>query len=386
MRSLGLCAPTASRSPGPGSSPTAAGRPTNAGSTSTAGSSRGCSSAGSSRSRRSTTGTCRRRSRTTAAGRRATSSTASPSTPSSSSTASATWSSDWMTHNEPWVTSFLGYAHGTKAPGATDWPRAIRAAHHVLLSHGTVVRAFRDTGRAGRIGITLDLTVARPFSDSDEDRGGGAAARGLPQPLVPRPDLPRRRTPRACSSSTSGGSARSTRFAPATWRRSPSRIDFLGVNFYRPNLVTAADDGSVLGRRRGAAGGEQTAMGWPVVPEALTELLVGVKRDYGDVPLLITENGAAFDDQHERRRRGRGPERGSPTSRSTSTRSSARSPPASTCAATSSGRCSTTSSGSTGTRSASGSSTSTSRPSGGSRSGARSGIATASPPTTGEVD
>ena len=41
----------------------------------------------------------------------------------------------------------------------------------------------------------------------------------------------------------------------------------------------------------------KTAMGWPVVPEALTELLVGVKRDYGDVPLLITENGAAFVDR-----------------------------------------------------------------------------------------
>ena len=41
----------------------------------------------------------------------------------------------------------------------------------------------------------------------------------------------------------------------------------------------------------------KTAMGWPVVPEALTELLVGVKRDYGDLPLLITENGAAFVDR-----------------------------------------------------------------------------------------
>jgi beta-glucosidase len=38
-------------------------------------------------------------------------------------------------------------------------------------------------------------------------------------------------------------------------------------------------------------------MGWPVVPEALTELLVAVKRGYGDVPLLITENGAAFEDR-----------------------------------------------------------------------------------------
>ena len=46
------------------------------------------------------------------------------------------------------MTSFLGYALGTKAPGATDWPRALRAAHHVLLSHGTVVRAFREDGQS----------------------------------------------------------------------------------------------------------------------------------------------------------------------------------------------------------------------------------------------
>ena len=37
-------------------------------------------------------------------------------------------------------------------------------------------------------------------------------------------------------------------------------------------------------------------MGWPVVPEALTELLVELRREYGDVPLVITENGAAFED------------------------------------------------------------------------------------------
>ena len=38
-------------------------------------------------------------------------------------------------------------------------------------------------------------------------------------------------------------------------------------------------------------------MDWPVVPEALTEILVRVKREYGDLPLLVTENGAAFNDR-----------------------------------------------------------------------------------------
>jgi beta-glucosidase len=73
-------------------------------------------------------------------------------------------------------------------------------------------------------------------------------------------------------------------------------LDFLGVNFYRPNLV-AADDSPVLGVREVEQDAEMTAMDWPVVPEALTELLLRLKRDYGDLPLLITENGAAFQDR-----------------------------------------------------------------------------------------
>jgi beta-glucosidase len=52
----------------------------------------------------------------------------------------------------------------------------------------------------------------------------------------------------------------------------------------------------VLGLEDVPIDGDRTGMGWPVVPEALTELLVRIKRDYGDVPLLITENGAAFED------------------------------------------------------------------------------------------
>src|SRR5207237_5455159 len=54
--------------------------------------------------------------------------------------------------------------------------------------------------------------------------------------------------------------------------------------------------GSVLGIRDVETGLERTAMGWPIAPAALTELLVRLQHDYGDIPLLVTENGAAFDD------------------------------------------------------------------------------------------
>jgi beta-glucosidase len=202
---------------------------------------------------------------------------------------------DWITHNEPWVVAFLGYAHGTKAPGARDWPLALRASHHALLSHGAAVRAFRSGGHGGRIGITVDLTVAQPATDSADDV---AAARRLDG-----------HHNRWFLDSLLRGSypedmleLYESRFGPfdavqdGDLELIAQPIDFLGVNFYRPNLVRSDSGNPVLGLAEVDVEAERTAMGWPVVPSALTELLLRLRRDYGDVPLLITENGAAYDD------------------------------------------------------------------------------------------
>ena len=202
---------------------------------------------------------------------------------------------DWITHNEPWVTSFLGYAHGTKAPGMRDWPAAIRAAHHVLLSHGEVVRAFRGSGRDGRIGITLDLTVARAGRDRDDDRAAARRLDGHHNRWFLDPIL-RGGYPADIVDLYEERFGPLDAIEPGDLETIAQPIDFLGVNFYRPNVVMARDDGSVLGFADVPLDAELTAMGWPVVPQALTELLVRVKRDYGDLPLFITENGAAFED------------------------------------------------------------------------------------------
>jgi beta-glucosidase len=200
---------------------------------------------------------------------------------------------DWVTHNEPWVTSFLGYAAGVKAPGVRDWAAAIRASHHALLAHGVVVREFREAGRPGRIGITLNLTVADPAGESDEDlaaarRLDGYQNRWFLDPLF-RGEYPRDMVELY---ERQVGPFDAMREGDLETIAQP--IDFLGVNFYRPNRVAAGN--GVLGVREVERDGEHTSMGWVIVPEALTELLLRVARDYGDMPLLITENGAAFDD------------------------------------------------------------------------------------------
>ena len=38
-------------------------------------------------------------------------------------------------------------------------------------------------------------------------------------------------------------------------------------------------------------------MGWPIEPWGLTEILTRVAREYPGVPLMVTENGAAFADK-----------------------------------------------------------------------------------------
>ena len=202
----------------------------------------------------------------------------------------------WITHNEPWVTSFLGYAYGSKAPGIHDWPDAIRAAHHSLLAHGEAVRAFRKAGHGGQIGITLDLTVAIPASDTDADRAAADRLDGHHNRWF-LDSLFRASYPEDVVAFYERRFGPLDVIRPGDLETIAQPLDFLGVNFYRPNWASAVDDGALDVADLPPPGLEQTSMGWPIAPEYLTDLLVRLRRDYGETPLLITENGAAFDDR-----------------------------------------------------------------------------------------
>ena len=80
-------------------------------------------------------------------------------------------------------------------------------------------------------------------------------------------------------------------------------IDVLGVNYYTGWLFSGrAESGATVDEhglpvtRPVPRGRPVTAMGWEIVPECFTELLVRLSDDYPGVPMVITENGAAFDD------------------------------------------------------------------------------------------
>jgi beta-glucosidase len=73
-------------------------------------------------------------------------------------------------------------------------------------------------------------------------------------------------------------------------------LDFLGVNYYRPETIRYAPSAGPLEIKPVARPGNKTAMGWQVDPHGLREMLARLREDYAPVPIYITENGAAFED------------------------------------------------------------------------------------------
>ncbi len=288
----------------------------------------------------------------------------------------------WITHNEPWVVAFLGHVEGRKAPGIRDWPTALTVAHHLLLSHGLAVDALR----AGAKGAGGDH--AQPQPDAAADRRRRRAPRSATTPTRTAGSWTR-----CCAAPTRPQLVElyERHFGPLPALNPEDMdvisrpLDFLGVNYYSPTTVRSAaavaagggdgraarsDDRDGLGRRRRR----------PARPAAPAARRLRRPADLDHRERRRVRRRAA------RRRRGRGPLARRVPGRPRRRRCAARSPTASTSAATTPGRCWTTSSGSTATTSASGSCASTTPPRSASPSAARSGTATTSPRREGVSD
>lgn len=207
----------------------------------------------------------------------------------------------WITLNEPWVAAWLGYGTGVHAPGRTDDALALAATHHLLLGHG-LARGAMDV--RGEVGITLNLEPHRPASDDPDDvrvaRLGDLHMNALfLDPLFGR-GYPADLVEHYRGVSDLG-------FVRDGDLETISRpLDFLGVNYYRPQRLSARkpDDGIVvevpgsLGAWSVVPPGTRvTTMGWPVDATGLAETLDRIHREYAPSRVLITENGAAFDDR-----------------------------------------------------------------------------------------
>jgi beta-glucosidase len=191
------------------------------------------------------------------------------------------------TLNEPWCSSELGYRLGIHAPGRTEPAAALAAGHHLLVAHGLGVQAIRAAAPAADVGIVLNFEAKQPATPHLLDLEAAAVRHAQYNRWYLDPIA---------------GLGYPTEAARAwNWDATEVRdgdldliatpLDFLGVNYYTRDIVRSALL-PPLAARRGTL--ERTGMGWDVYPEGLTQVLELVASRTGDLPLYVTENGAAY--------------------------------------------------------------------------------------------
>jgi beta-glucosidase len=198
----------------------------------------------------------------------------------------------WATLNEPWVITDGGYLHGALAPGHRNRFEAPIATHHLLRAHGMAVRAYRAAGKH-EIGMVVNLEPKYPASSGSEDAAATARADAYMNRQYLDPVFLGRYPPEL------------REIFGEAWPEWPEEdfrlirepLDFIGVNYYTRNVTRHDPDAWPLRAR--AVRQKQasyTETGWEVFPQGLTDILTWVKERYGNPPVYITENGAAFYD------------------------------------------------------------------------------------------
>jgi beta-glucosidase len=190
------------------------------------------------------------------------------------------------TLNEPHIVSNHGYREGTHAPGRREPEAALAAAHHLLLAHGLGVQAIRANAPQASAGIVLNFEPQHPTSLHILDIEAACVAndqfnRWYLDPITGR-DYPEH-------GAAAWGWDRGE-VLDGDMKLIAEPTDFLGVNYYSRSLVRSPD----LPPVPAPDDRERTHMGWEVYPAGLTEVLEFVASRTGNLPLYITENGAAY--------------------------------------------------------------------------------------------
>jgi len=217
----------------------------------------------------------------------------------------------WTTLNEPWCSAYLGYASGAHAPGRTEPLASLQAAHHLNLAHGLAIQELKKVvTNDPQYSVTLNLHALRgdgPTGPEAVRRIDALANRVFTGPML------HGAYPADLIEDTKAITDWSFVLDGDTEIIHQS-VDILGVNYYSTTLVRVWDG---TGERESADGhkavgvspwpgaddieflpqpGPYTAMGWNIEPSGLEELLMSVHAEFPNQPLMITENGVAFED------------------------------------------------------------------------------------------
>ncbi|XP_071511185.1 lactase/phlorizin hydrolase-like [Diadema antillarum] len=225
----------------------------------------------------------------------------------------------WITFNEPWVVTMLGYGTGEFAPGIReDGTSTYVVAHNIIKAHAHAYHTYNDTYRkiqGGQVGITLNSDYFEPY-DPNITSHREAAERALQfnlgwfaHPIFLDGDYPEVMKYKVAQKSAAQPQFNQSRLPEFTAEEKAyikQTADFFGLNTYTSSLALPVPevnvslrvsywlDQDVLSFKDPAW--PKTAKQWfSIVPWGIRRLLGWIHNEYG-VPIYVTENGMATND------------------------------------------------------------------------------------------
>ena len=197
------------------------------------------------------------------------------------------------TINEPWCVSWLSHYLGEHAPGLNNLSSAVKTMHNILLAHGMSLQALRSNGN-NKIGIVLNNEYPEAFNDDPKNI----------QAAKLFDDIYNRWFSDAIFKGSYPELALNIleKYLPKNYNSQlkiiSHPIDWIGINYYTRSVIKYlnADDGINYECERGSL--KKTDMGWELYPKGLSYFIERIHQEYSDdIPIYITENGMANNDQ-----------------------------------------------------------------------------------------
>ncbi|WP_010283123.1 family 1 glycosylhydrolase [Bacillus timonensis] len=202
----------------------------------------------------------------------------------------------WITQNEPWCAAFLGYHQGVHAPGHSNLEEALKAAHHILVSHGQTVNLLKQELQSTTpIGITLNLSPVYPASNSFNDKIAANNADGYSNRWFLDPIF-KGKYPYDMVNLFSKYVHDFSFVHDGDMEVISTKCDFFGINYYS-RTITEFNSANDFMYKHAYSDYEKTGMGWDVSPLEFQDLIRRLRKEYTDLPIIITENGASYHDE-----------------------------------------------------------------------------------------
>ncbi|NAS10573.1 GH1 family beta-glucosidase [Poritiphilus flavus] len=203
---------------------------------------------------------------------------------------------NWMVLNEPMVFTGAGYFLGVHAPGRKGLKSFLPAAHHAVLCQAKGGNVLRESVPQSNIGTTFSCSQITPFSESSADLKAAVRADALLNRLFVEPSLglgyPVKDLPvlRKMEEYTLAGDLAQSTFD----------FDFIGIQNYTREVIKYSCFVPYLRSKVIKATDRDvktTLMDWEVYPPSIYHMIRQFNTYEGIKKLIITENGAAFEDE-----------------------------------------------------------------------------------------